>query len=60
MLASIQKQAQELKQKKIPTPINLEQFNEESFNHMMESLEKRHKNVGLGKDLGARMKLITD
>jgi len=60
MLASIQKQAQELKQKKIRTPINLEQFNEESFNHMMESLEKRHKNVGLGKDLGARMKLITD
>jgi hypothetical protein len=60
MLANLQKQAQELKQKKIRTPINLEQFNEESFNHMMESLEKRHKNVGLGKDLGARMKLITD
>jgi hypothetical protein len=60
MLTNLQKQAQELKQKKIRTPINLEQFNEESFNHMMESLEKRHKNVGLGKDLGARMKLITD
>jgi hypothetical protein len=27
---------------------------------MMENLEKRHKNVGLGKDLGARMKLLTD
>ncbi len=26
----------------------------------MENLEKRHKNVGLGKDLGARMKLLTD
>jgi len=60
MLAKIQKQAQELKQKKIRTPINLEEFDEESFNHMMERLEKRHKNVGLGKDLGARMKLITD
>jgi hypothetical protein len=27
---------------------------------MMTNLEKRHKNVGLGKDLGARMKLLTD
>lgn len=26
----------------------------------MENLEKRHKNVGLNKDLGARMKLLTD
>ena len=42
------------------TPINLDKYNDDSFNHMMERLEKRHKNVGLGKDLGARMKLITD
>lgn len=38
----------------------MDQFTDNSFNHMMESLEKRHKNVGLGKDLGARMKLLTD
>jgi hypothetical protein len=60
MLAKLQQQAEQIKQKKIRTPVNLEQYNENSFNHMMESLEKRHKNVGLGKDLGARMKLITD
>lgn len=42
------------------TPIDLDQFTDNSFNHMMENLEKRHKNVGLGKDLGARMKLLTD
>lgn len=58
-LVRMQQQAK-MKQPINRTPINLDQFNDDSFNHMMENLEKRHQNVGLGKDLGARMKLLTD
>lgn len=59
LLVKMQQQAK-IKQPVNRTPIDLDQFTDNSFNHMMENLEKRHKNVGLGKDLGARMKLLTD